>query len=132
MHRCEHYRQATGAGGPAPHPEGGDPARADWRQHRKAGLLIAPAAAAVVLLVVLINLTHTTPSASAPPRARWAHAAGSSQRPAPAARADGASGAASSNGIPTINGATLPVMQTSGAADRDGDGAARHRRTGTE
>ena len=112
--------EATGPLGPRPTPEagGGQVASADWRQHRTAGVLIALGAAAMVGLVVLINLTHTTPSASA------GTASAMGGMPAGSSATAGSSGMASTTGssttpaskaIPTINGATLPVMATSSA-----------------
>jgi hypothetical protein len=50
-----------------PAPPGGSPEAWDWRQHRKAGVLIGLAAAAVVGLVVAVNAVHgrSAPGASA-------------------------------------------------------------------
>ena len=115
--------EATGPLEPGPTPEGGggQAAGADWRQHRTAGVLIALGAAAMVGLVVLINLTHTTPAASAGTASAMggmpagsSATAGSSTTASTSAMA-GTSATPAIKGIPTVNGATLPVMQTSGA-----------------
>jgi hypothetical protein len=88
----------------------------DWRQHRTAGLLIAAAAAAVVLLVVLINVVHSNPPAASASSA--SSSAASAMTGMPGSSSSGTTGAttgSSSTAIPTINGGSLPVMQTSGA-----------------
>jgi Fe2+ transport protein len=90
------------------------PGGSDWHQNRKGGLIIAGAAAAVVLLVILVNVTHSNPAA--------ASASGmASSGMATTSASTTTSGMAGTNatpaikGIPTVNGATLPVMATTAA-----------------
>ena len=105
--------------GPTPEPGGGQGGGADWRQHRTAGVLIALAAAGVVGLVVLINLVHTNPAASAGTASAMGGmsttAATTTSSMAGTSGMAGSSATPAMKGIPTVNGATLPVMQTSGA-----------------
>ena len=112
--------ETTGPVGRGPTPQG-EASGADWHKHHTAAILTALGAAAVVGLVVLINLTHTNPPASAgTANAMGGMPAGSSATAGSSSTAStsgmaGTSSTAAIKGIPTVNGATLPVMQTSGA-----------------
>jgi uncharacterized protein involved in high-affinity Fe2+ transport len=77
--------EGSGARG-APGPDQSD--GSDWRQHRKAGLLIGLAAVVVVGFVVIVNVTHSsTPASSA--------SAASSMTGMPASSSSGGSSATS-------------------------------------
>jgi hypothetical protein len=91
----------------------------DWREHRTAGVLIGLGAACVVGLVVLINLVHTGPRASAGMASSLMPGSTSSTTGSPAGMSAGGvtsgSGGVAMKGIPTVNGASLPVMSSTAA-----------------
>src|SRR5579863_8092756 len=97
------------------------PGGSDWRHNRKGGLIIAGAAGAVVLLVILVNVLHSNPAAaSAGSGMASGGMATTSASTATSGMAStggmaGSSATPAIKGVPTVNGAMLPVMQTSGA-----------------
>jgi Fe2+ transport protein len=83
----------------------------DWRHNRKGGLIVAVLAAAVVGLVILVNVVHSSGSSS--PTA--SNAGSMTGMPASTASSMTATPIVASNRVMTIDGSTLPAMQTSGA-----------------
>jgi Fe2+ transport protein len=89
----------------------------DWRNHRRAGVLIAVAAAAVVLLVILVNVLHTNPPSAA------AGGSGASSTNSSGSGMAGMPGmtmattpvvpSAAPGGIMTVKAASLPAMPSS-------------------